>query len=206
MTSTPRIRVIASLAACLTGAMLLSGCAGTHAPGSTARPTASAAQQSPSAAPSITAAPTPTETPTPVTLTCQQLISAQQLYDYNPNFGADPGYKPAAGSKSATAVHDGGVACGWMNQTSKSVLEVAVATPTKDELTTAMNDAVQNSHVVPTYGVPPTVTGYFDASSGGGVAEAFTGKWWVVVSSKDFLEPGDAQPVMSVVLQNLPKG
>jgi hypothetical protein len=204
MTTTLRFRVIASLGACLVGAGLLSGCAGNDAPKTTHSATRSSAPDTNGATSSAT--PTPTETPTPVNLTCDQLLTAQQLYDYNPNFGTDPGYKPAAGGPTATAVQYGGVSCGWLNQTSKSVLEVAVAMPTRDQLTQLTNAAVSGSHVVPTYGVPPTATGYFNASAGGGVAQVFTGKWWVVASSKDFFEPGDAQPVMSAVLQNLPKG
>ncbi|HWU47297.1 MAG TPA: iron ABC transporter ATP-binding protein [Humibacter sp.] len=203
MTTTSRIRVMATLAACLVGVGLLAGCAASHSPKPAPSPSRT---DSPRAdPPTPTPTPTPTATPTPVTLTCDQVLTAQQLYDYNPNFGDDPGYKPAAGSLPAQAVQFGGVACGWLNQTSKSVLEASVATPTDDQLTQLGNAAVTSSHVVPTYGSPPLL-GYFTISNGAGVAQVFTGKWWIVVSSKDFLEPGDAQPAMSAVLQNLPKG
>jgi len=182
----------------------LSACSG---PSDPPPPSHAAHSSTPQASTAATASqtPTPTATPTPVTLTCDDLLSRQQLYDFNPNFGDDPGYKAADGTLSAKVVQEAGISCGWLNQTSKSVLEVAVATPTKDQLTQAMNAAVKDSNVVPTYGVPPQVTGYFTAASGSGIAEAFTGAWWVVVTSKDFLEPGDAQPVMAAVLQNLAK-
>jgi hypothetical protein len=196
-------RLTAAVVAGSLGLAMLAGCTGAPDSQKTSHSPSAAATHSSKPTPSST--PTPTETPTPVALTCDQIVSAQQLYDFNPNYGADPGYKPEDGGLTAKAVADAGVSCGFMNQTSRSVVEVAVATPTDSQLTALKNAAVTDSNVVPTYGAPPAVEGYFGVSGGAGQAQVFTGKYWVVVSSTDFAEPGDPQPLVASVLSNLPQ-
>jgi hypothetical protein len=146
---------------------------------------------------------TPTDPPTPVGLTCDQVLSADQLYAFNPNFGTDPGYAPKGGTKAAEVVGEQGIACGFLNQTSNSVIEVAVAKPSANATTALKNDAVTKSHVVPTYGIPPEIEGYFTMNGDVGEAQVFTNGYWLVVSSKDFAEPGDPQPLVASVVQNL---
>jgi hypothetical protein len=186
------------------GSIALSACASDAKPAPVAGHTASTA---PSAAPSATPTPTPTpsDPPTPVTLTCDQIVSANQMYAYNPNFGADPGYAPASGSLEASIVSYKGVACGWLNQTSNDVIEIAVAKPPASELDGLKNTAVTTSQPVPTYGVPPQVEGYFSMRGAKGEVQIFTGAYWVVANSPAFQEPGDAAPLMQNVLDNLPK-
>jgi hypothetical protein len=139
-----------------------------------------------------------------VKLTCQQLITPDQLSKVVPSIEPASGFAPANGSDAATAVSYAGVACGFSNAASGNTVSVAVARPAPDDLTALKNRAITDSNVVPTYGVPPKVMGYFAARGGLGVAQAFTGSYWVVAESKDYLEPGDASQVMADVLANLP--
>ena len=179
---------------------LLSGCTG-EAP----EPTETAA---PTAAPgSPTAAPEPTETaepPVPFAIECDQLVTADQLYAFNPNFGTDPGYEPSAAAVVTVVEKDGGTACGYLNQTSGELIEIAVATPTEAAGETRRNDAAMTSKPVPTYGTPPDIEGYFNQAGGAGEAQVFHGPYWIVIDSPALFEPGDAQQLVSSVLANLP--
>jgi len=139
-----------------------------------------------------------------VTLTCDQVLTTEQLSKMTPAIAAAPGFTPEKGSNAAKAVDDAGVACGYTNGQTGNTVAVSIARPTPDDLTALKNAAVTKSNVVPTYGVPPKVIGYFAVSRSVGVAQAFTGDYWVVVESKDYIEPGDASQVVAAVLANLP--
>jgi hypothetical protein len=139
-----------------------------------------------------------------VKLTCDQVVTPDQVSKLVPSVHAVPDFAPEKGSDAAKAVSYSGVACGFANAASGNTAAVAVATPASEDLTALKNKAITGSNVVPTYGVPPKVMGYFTVTAGVGVAEAFTGKFWVVAESKDYLEPGDASQVMAAVLANLP--
>lgn len=193
-----------AVVAVVAATIALSACAGDAKPAATST---HAASSTPSAAPapSPTPTPTPSDPPTPVTLTCDQIVTPGQMYAYNPNFGADPGYTPTAGSLPASIVAYKGVACGWLNQTSNDVIEIAVAKPPASQLDGLKNTAVTTSQPVPTYGIPPQVEGYFAMRGTKGEVQIFTGPYWVVAISPAFQEPGDAAPLMQNVLDNLPK-
>ncbi|GAA4368077.1 hypothetical protein GCM10023152_05050 [Agromyces bauzanensis] len=151
--------------------------------------------------------PEPTETaepPVPFEVACDALITADQLYAFNPNFGADPGYEPQADAVVIAVEEDAGTACGYLNQTSGEVIEIAVATPNEQAGEARRNDAALTSTPVPTYGTPPEVEGYFDQAGGSGEAQVFSGPYWIVVHSPALFEPGDAQQLVESVLQNLP--
>jgi len=199
--ATGGVRAAVLLAVCALGITTLSACTDSPKPKPTHSASATATSK-PTVAPTPT--PTPTDPPTPVTLTCEQVVTPQQLYDFNPNYGTDPGYSPADNSLPAAVVADKGVACGFLNQTSNAVIEVAVAKPAASALTTRKNSAAASGQVVPTYGVPPTVEGYFGVTGGVGQAQIFSNGYWIILESKDFAEPGDAQPIAAAVLQNLP--
>ncbi|RZS67824.1 hypothetical protein EV187_0245 [Agromyces ramosus] len=179
---------------------LLAGCAPDAAP-----PTGTAAPTAPPDAP--TAAPAPTETaepPTPFEVSCDALLTADQLYTFNPNFGTDPAYEPAAANVVALVEEDAGTACGYLNQSSGEVIEVAVATPTEAAGEARRNAAALSSKPVPTYGTPPDVEGYFVMAGGTGEAQVFHGPYWIVVDSAALFEPGDAQQIVAAVIANLP--
>ncbi len=190
--------------AVVAGALALSACAGAGTPAASATKSAPSTPAT-TAAPSSTPTPTPTDPPTPVTLTCDQIVTPDQMYAFNPNFGTDPGYSPTAGSLEASIVGYQGVSCGWLNQTSKDVIEIAVAKPPASGMDGLKNSAVTNSQPVPTYGVPPQVEGYFTLKGNKGEVQIFTGPYWVVADSPAFQEPGDAAQLMQNVLANLPK-
>ena len=194
-----RLAVCAALLA--TSALLLTGCQSTSA----ASHTSSATPESSRSASGSTPTPTPTAKPTPVKLTCDQVLTASQLSAMVPAITADPGFTPAKGSDAAKAVDDDGVACGFANASTGNTVAVSIARPASDDLTALKNTAITKSNVVPTYGTPPQVMGYFTATGGVGTAWAFTGDYWIAVVSKDYIEPGDASQVMAGVLANLPK-
>ena len=180
---------------------LLSGCVG-----ATPEPTETAAAPTAPAA-SSTTAPEPTETtepPIPLEISCDALLTPEQLYAFNPNFGADPGYEPSAASVVTLVEEDAGTACGYLNQTSGEIIEVAVATPTEQATEARKNAAALTSKPVPTYGTPPDIEGYFLQAGGTGEAQVFHGPYWIVIDSPVLFEPGDAQQLMASVLENLP--
>ncbi|WP_448003949.1 iron ABC transporter ATP-binding protein [Agromyces bauzanensis] len=181
---------------------LLSACTGAMP-----EPTGSGAPTAAPATPTSTAAPQPTETaepPVPFEIACDALITPDQLYAFNPNVGTDPGYQPQAAAIVTAVEEDAGTACGYLNQTSGDIIEIAVATPTEQAGEARRNDAALTSTPVPTYGTPPEVEGYFDVAGGSGEAQAFSGPYWIVIDSPALFEPGDAQQLVASVLQNLP--
>lgn len=168
-------------------------------------PTASAPT---TAAPTPTAAPEPTETaepPIPFAIDCDALLTPDQLYAFNPNFGSAPDYAPAAATVVTAVEADAGTACGYLNQSSGELIEIAVATPTVQAGEARRNDAALTSKPVPTYGTPPDIEGYFVQGSGSGEAQVFHGPYWIVVDSPAMFEPGDAQQLVADVLANLPE-
>jgi len=199
---TPPLRTRSAGLALLAAASvaLLAGCSPDPA-APTDTPAATAAPGSP------TAAPEPTETavpPMPFEISCEQLVTADQLYAFNPNVGIDPAYEPAAANVVALVEEDAGTACGYLNQTSGEVIEVAVATPTEAAGEARRNSAALSSKPVPTYGTPPAVEGYFIMAGGTGEAQVFHGPYWIVVDSAALFEPGDAQQLVTAVIANLP--
>ncbi|WP_165314423.1 iron ABC transporter ATP-binding protein [Agromyces protaetiae] len=170
----------------------------TETPGASAAPTDAPGGET--IAPETTA---PEETSPPFAIACDALLTPDQVYAFNPNFGTDPAYAPDAAAVTAV-VELGGTACGWLNQTSGEVVEIAVATPSASALAAATSQAAMSSNPVPTYGTPPETSGFFSQSGGRGTAIVFTGRYEVVVSSAALFEPGDAQQLVASVLDNLP--
>ncbi|WP_173921984.1 iron ABC transporter ATP-binding protein [Agromyces sp. Marseille-P2726] len=182
---------------------MLSGCTpGAAAPSETAAPPNASASPTPGA----TAAPTEEpEEPTPFSIGCDELLTPDQLYEFNPNFGTHPDYEPASAEVITIVEEDAGTACGYLNQTSGEVIEVGVATPSPKAGETRRNEAAMTSHVVPTYGTPPDIEGYFTQAGGGGVAQVFHGPYWIVIESAALFEPGDAAQLVAAVIGNLPE-
>ena len=132
--------------------------------------------------------------------TCDDILSADDVYALNPNYSIDPEYAPTSDS-AVTATTYSGVSCGWLNQSSGEVIEVALAMP-NETLTNSLKDAaLANGDIVPTYGSAPEVEGYFSAETN--TAQVFTGGYWVAVHSPDMIEPGDAERIMITILGNL---
>ncbi|GAA1803208.1 iron ABC transporter ATP-binding protein [Agromyces neolithicus] len=183
--------------------LLLTGCSGAMPGGATDPGAPPAASESPAATASQPAE--PDEKPVPFEVACDELLSADDVYAFNPNYGTDPGFEPSA-EALVGVVDEAGTACGLLNQTNGAVIEFGVATPPAGALATRMGDAALNSNVVPTYGTPPDVEGYFSRAGDVGEAQVFTGRYWVVIDSTELVEPGDAQSLVSALLANLPAG
>jgi hypothetical protein len=195
------VRTLAALALA-TAAVTLAGCTPTAKPAPTSSASAGGGSTSkPIATPTPT--PTPTMPPTPVTLTCDQLVTPDQFYAFNPNFSAEPSYTPKSGTLEKQIGDWKGATCAWQNQTSRDVIEIAVAQPPADQLEGLKNAAITAAQPVPTYGTPPQVEGYFKAGQAGQV-QIFRGPYWIVAESTAFFEPGDAAPLVQDVLGNIP--
>ncbi|TFC80382.1 iron ABC transporter ATP-binding protein [Cryobacterium cheniae] len=193
---------VVALAGCGAGSPSGSGPTATSSastPGSTPASTADATQTPESTA---TPTPTPTAAGTPVALTCDQVLTLDDVYAYNPNYGSAPGFEPTldAGQKAAEFQ---GLNCGLLHQSSGGTIEVSVTQPNDVLLSQLKTEAVGSSQIVPTYGTPPDVEGYFSAAGGTGVAQVFTSTYWITVGSPEFFEPGDAAALVSAAISNL---
>jgi hypothetical protein len=147
--------------------------------------------------------PTPTAsvTATPVTQSCGQLISATAMYSFNPNFVALGAWTPASGSAAAQAKAEKGVACRWQNETSNDVIDLSVADLDAATIESLKNQAVAQSTLVPTY--DGADEGYFSAGGDAGTAIVFVKSYWVVLTSQQFAEPGDAEQLVASVISAL---
>ncbi len=202
--SAPRVRSRSLLLAGSLAAIAVLGLAGCTA------------EPAPEQTPGATTAPAPTEAPTaeptagptiepgtPITIACETLLTPQDIYDFNPNVSTDPGFKPAAGSLPALALADNGIACGYLNQTSNELMNVALSQPSPEQLTLTLNAVASSSTPVPTYGTPPAVNGFFDPATG--EIQVFTEKYWLTATSTMFAEPGDAEPLVRAAISHLPE-
>jgi hypothetical protein len=190
---------IAVAATALGVTVCLTGCIQSTAalPGVT--PTATASSSASQSAPA-TSSPTAATTAPKFAEDCTILLTPAQVYAYNPNFVADSAYKPKAGEIPATIAANNGQTCGWLDETSGSVLEVAVATPLPSELATAKAAAAG--------GAPITSggeSGYFAVHNGVGSAQFFFGSLWLDISSADFAAAADAQAIYPTVVANQQK-
>lgn len=136
-----------------------------------------------------------------MTTPCDALITPQAMYDYNPNFSLLTSWAPEAGSAAAEASAADGAACRWRNDTSGETIDVSVASFDTATLEAKARAAFASSTMVPTYGADEA---YFAVTGGAGEAIVFDRAYWIVVRSVYFLEPGDAEPIVSAVLAALP--
>jgi hypothetical protein len=192
--SASRVLIALAIAGSVVAGVAACGSESAAAPTKSPSPTASA-----TATPEPTASATAAPVGTPVDIDCNALVTPQAVYDFNPNFTLDAGYKPARGTQAADIVAMNGLACGWVNQTSGEIIEVAVANLPDEKLTELKNAFVTSSNSVPTYGVE----GYFKLDGTTGEAEAFGGPYWISASSASFYEPGDAVMIVDAALAGL---
>lgn len=143
--------------------------------------------------PTATATPTPSPETEPVPFECSDLLSIQALYDYNPNVSLLNAFAPGDDTLAGEAVTQHGLACRIINQTSGVTIDVGVVRFTATGL--AAKQASVSASSTPS----DAFDGYYDAGS----AQAFTGQYWVTVTSSDFLEAGDARPILSAVVDGL---
>ena len=173
----------------------LSGCIQSPIPLPGSTPTAVPSSATPTASPTPT--PSPSATAQRFVEDCTILLTSDEVYAYNPNYVADPAFKPKRGSVSAAIATNSGQTCGWVNETSGSELEVAVATPTPSALAAAKS-AASSGTPISTAGE----NGFFAVKNGVGTAQFFFGSLWLTVSSSDFTAVADAEAVYPTVVHN----
>lgn len=139
----------------------------------------------------------PSVTGIPFGLDCKQVLTADAMYLFNPNVGTDPAFDPSALAEEALAY--GGVACGWINQTSSDTFSVAVARFDEVNLAAIRAEAASAPGAVALIGTD----GFFTMTSGVGIVEAFIRDYWVVVESPAFRAPGDAEDLLGPLRDSL---
>jgi hypothetical protein len=190
-----RVAVVATTVAIAVG---LTGCLQSTAilPGNSSTASASTGS-SPGPSASASSTPTPGATAPRFSENCGILLTPAQVYAYNPNFVADTGYSPKSGTVAAQVAANSGQICGWLDETSGSVIVVAIATPLSANLAAAKTAA--------SGGTPISAggeKGFFGVSNGIGSAQFFFGSFWLVVSSPDFATASDASAIYPTVVQN----
>jgi hypothetical protein len=162
-------------------------------------PATSSPAPTPSATPTPTVKPTPTVAPTNRAFVenCGILITPDQLYAYNPNYVVDPNYAPKPGTVASAVKAQLGQTCGWINESSGDILEVAVAAPTASALAAAKTAAAGGTPIS-AYGEQ----GYFAVKDGIGSAQIFMGSLWLIVSSPEFATTDDVNAIFPVVVHN----
>lgn len=132
----------------------------------------------------------------PLGIPCDELVSPQALYDFNPNFGSDPA--PQQSELVETIVASGGIACGWLNQTSGARISVGVIRLTPDSI-----DAVRST--APDRAEPSAVIpdGFFRVSGGSGHTEIIGEDYWIVIDSPVLTDPSEsgsfAEPIRAAL-------
>ena len=121
------------------------------------------------------------------------------MYDFNPNFGLQASFAPKSGSTSAIAVAKKGVACSWLNQTSRDTIELSVANLPAGDITALKSDLNSSSKATSAF----AAVGYFAVEGGVGVAQVFSGSYWVVARSTFFSEAGEAAQIVNPAIASL---
>jgi hypothetical protein len=181
-------------------ALLLAGCAPGKAAAPTTPPPSAPATEEPTAEPTTAAPAAPTKAPAiPFEIACDTLVSPEAIYAFNPNFALLPEPVVPAGSLEEQITAELGTVCSWQHLSSSEILSVGVADLPQETLVKVQNDAFETSTMVPTYGVE----GYFTVRDGVGEATAFDGAHWVVTTSPEYLEPGDAVDIIAAAMSAL---
>jgi hypothetical protein len=146
--------------------------------------------------PTPTATPEPTATPDPITISCRDLVDPDVVYEFDPNYALLGSWTPSAGSPAADALAAGGVTCRWVRESGEGTIDLSVARLDDDALLEKKNEAFAESQMVPTYGDEA----YFEVEDGVGTAIVFEGRYWLVISSVSFAEPGEPTGIIDSAL------
>ncbi|CAN5184867.1 hypothetical protein BH11ACT2_BH11ACT2_10220 [soil metagenome] len=153
---------------------------------------------------SATPTPTPTTTAvasgTPVGINCDQLVTAQQMYDFNANFTLSDSYTPTSGTRAATVVGLKGIACEWINDSSKEKIDIAVANLGQSGMLAKQDQLGKGAKEVEVGGT----SGYFATVGSVGRTDAFAVKYWITADSASFETADDASDLIADVIGNLP--
>jgi hypothetical protein len=155
-------------------------------------PTAAAPTQHPMTTPP----PTPRSSgATPIAVACATLVPAATAHGVAPGYEPVQGFTAPADSPTAKLAALGGTVCAWRDATTGHELQVAVAHPSASDSLALKNDLVERSNSVPTY----REEAYFQVSGGAGEVDDFHGPFWIVATSPDLYEPGDAAGLVAGV-------
>lgn len=133
----------------------------------------------------------------PVDRDCNQILSPDALYMFNPNVGTDPDYVPTGLARQAVA--NGGVACGWLNQTSGEKLSVSVGRFNAEGIEVVRGAAAARTGATDL----DTIDGYFTETANGGAIEFFVDQYWVVLESPSITGPDDVLEVIQSITESL---
>lgn len=191
--------------------LALTGCvAGNSDSASTVEPTPAPAQSSSVPASSPTS-PAPGDGAAPSSAafgSCDTLLPAEAVTTFGAGLVPDSSFVPELGSYAAEIVSFGGIGCSWTDTTTGDTLTLAVAQPSKDELTTA-ETALGGGAGTATDVFGSDIQAY-TADGGGtftGDIEVFTPVgFWISTVSPLYTSAATAQPIVSSVLQALPAG
>lgn len=190
-------RGLCTLAAAGLVVVSLASCTGVDPVAAPSTTPTSAAQgtATPTASPTATA---PALVSTPYRVDCSTLLDPASLDTYYPGLTTTTAVEPEGGTTLDQVADADGTICSWQDS-SGAVVTVGVAHFDADSLDSLANELVATSNSVPTFGVE----GYFDTPGDVGIAEAFSSPAFVVAESTTFREPGDAEPVVSAVLDSV---
>ncbi|WP_309708600.1 hypothetical protein [Pseudolysinimonas sp.] len=148
--------------------------------------------------PTATAGPDsePTAAPETLDVACGELVDPDTMYAFDPNYALLDAWDPESGSAAADALDAGGVACQWVRESGGGTIDLSVAAFTEAQLEELKNEAFSESQMVPTYGEEA----YFEVEGGVGTAIVFQGRYWLVVSSEAFFEPGEPTGIIESAL------
>lgn len=201
MAFSARGTVIRTAAVVAIGAMAVFGLAGCKDTAKqSASPSNGGSTPSDSASPAPEATPSASQTPkrtpgTPIGVSCMDLIPPQTMYDFNPNFSLQLNYAPAAGTAASTALGYEGLACGWINQTSRAIISVGAAHPAASDLA-VLRSAAGSGTAVSGLGD----AAWFSTSGGIGQLQVFTGPFWITASSDYFGTADDARDLVKAAV------
>ena len=103
------------------------------------------------------------------------------------------------GQLGQIAVAKRGVACSWLNQTSRDTIELSVANLPAGDIAALKGDLNSSSKATSAFAAP----GYFTVEGGVGVAQVFKGGYWVVARSTFFSEAGEAAQIVDPAVASL---
>lgn len=184
-----------------TAAVLLALCVATSLAACVDEPTAPgpSASHTPSDTPDPEPSDDPNVAPDVLGISCADLVDPDAVYSFNPNLALLGEWTPDAGTAAADALDAGGVACRWVLESGGGTMDISVARLPEDDILQLKNEAFASSEMVPTYGDEA----YFEVEGGVGTAIVFQGRFWMVVSSEAFAEPGEPAEIIESVLAAL---
>lgn len=119
---------------------------------------------------------------------CLELVSLDTMYAFDPNFAHDESYSADPGSLAATAVADGGVACGWVRETGGGEIVISVSKPGATKLA-SLREAAGSADG----------DAFFSLAEGSGVVQVFDGDAWITATSAYFGSAADAASLTASV-------